>query len=78
MYNNKVKEDQIKKDREEKLLKELQEKLMGTVAAARKRAEVMNEFTQKYTNDFASLTKKQIEKASTKTKGPHNRTIVQK
>ncbi|XP_073323197.1 GTPase IMAP family member 8-like [Pagrus major] len=68
-YNNKKKDDEIRKEQEEKELKDLQDALQENLAViqkkhekeARQQAEEMNEFRRKYTNDFAALTEKHDE-----------------
>lgn len=68
-YINKRKEAQVRRDEEEKALYHLQDELEDTVTAirskheeeARKQAERINEFQQKYIKDFAVLTERHDE-----------------
>lgn len=69
LYINKRKEAQVRRDEEQKVLCKLQDELEDTVVAirskheeeARKQAEKINEFQQKYIKDFAALTERHDE-----------------
>ncbi|KAE8291780.1 GTPase IMAP family member 8 [Larimichthys crocea] len=62
-YEKKIEDDQTKKEQEKKVLKELEDSLAEKLAEikkkheeeARKQAEEMNEFRDKYTQDFTDL-----------------------
>lgn len=73
LYINKRKEAQVQRDEEEKVLCKLQDELEDTVVAirrkheeeARKQAEKINEFQQKYIKDFAALAERHDEEVQT-------------